>query len=201
MRSRIPLALSGMRIGLFGGSFNPPHAGHLHVSLEALKRCRLDQVWWLVSPGNPLKSDAPAPMSKRMEAAHRCARHPRLVVSDLERELGTRFTADTLEAMRSLYPGVNFVWIMGADNLAGFHHWGEWRWIIENYPIAVVVRPRRKLRAAGSVAARTYWRFRLASADAGRLAVSDAPCWSLLDGPTRDISSSELRRRAAGMPV
>ncbi len=191
----MPFAMPGMRIGLFGGSFDPPHSGHLHVSLEALKRCRLDRVWWLVSPGNPLKQDAPAPISKRLEAARRCARHPRLLVSDIEVGLGTRFTSETLNTLRSVYPGVGFVWIMGSDNLAGFHLWNDWRWIFENYPVAVLGRPNQKLRAARSVAARTYRQFMLAPADAGNLALSETPCWTLLDGPTLEISSSGIRNR------
>ena len=198
VRSRIPFALPGMRIGLFGGSFDPPHSGHLHVSLEALKRCRLDRVWWLVSPCNPLKQDAPAPISERLAAARRCALHPRLMVSDLELELGTGFTSETLNALKSMYPGVRFVWIMGADNLVGFHLWNDWRWILENFPVAIVSRPNQRLRAAGSVAARSYRRFRLAPEDAGRLALSETPCWSLLEGPTLEISSSGIRNRTLG---
>ncbi len=198
VRSRIPFAIPGMRIGLFGGSFDPPHSGHLHVSLEALKRCRLDRVWWLVSPGNPLKPDAPAPISERLAAARRFALHPRLLVSDLELELETGFTSETLKALRSMYPGVRFVWIMGADNLVGFHRWNDWRWILENFPVAVVSRPNQRLRAAGSVAARSYRQFRLAPGDAGRLALSGTPCWSLLEGPTLEISSSGIRNPTPG---
>lgn len=189
----MPFAMPGMRIGLFGGSFDPPHSGHLHVSLEALKRCRLDQVWWLVSPGNPLKHDSPAPIAERLEAASRCARHPRLLVSDIELELGTRFTSETLNALKSVYPGVRFVWVMGADNLAGFHLWNDWHWILENFPVAVLGRPNQKLGAVKSVAARTYRQFRLAPTDAGTLALSVPPCWTLLDGPTLNISSSGIR--------
>ena len=194
----MPFAMPGMRIGLFGGSFDPPHSGHLHVSLEALKRCRLDRVWWLVSPGNPLKQGAPAPISERLEAARRCARHPRLQVSGIELELGTRFTSETLNTLRSVYPGVRFVWIMGADNLAGFHLWNDWRWILENFPVAILGRPNQKLRAAGSVAARTYRQYWLVPTGAGLLASSGTPCWSMLDGPTLEISSSGIRNRNSG---
>ena len=130
----LPPAEPGMRVGLLGGSFDPPHAGHVHITRWALKAFRLDRVWWLVSPGNPLKTDAPADLARRVAAARAILRHPRAVVTDLEARLGTRYTAETVARLRRRYPGVRFVWLMGADNLAGFHRWERWTDILEMVP-------------------------------------------------------------------
>ena len=124
------LAQSGARIGLLGGSFDPPHAGHLHLSHEALKRFGLDAVVWLVSPGNPLKRHAPAPLAERLKAARDMVDHPRIHVSDIEARMGTRYTAETLAGVRARWPGARFCWLMGADNLAQFHRWDNWRGIM-----------------------------------------------------------------------
>ena len=118
MAEGFPVARAGRKIGLLGGSFDPAHEGHAHITREALKRFRLDEVWWLVSPGNPLKTRGPAPIEKRLTQAQRVMRHPRVRITALEQQLGTRFTAETLEALTRRYPGVSFVWLMGADNLA-----------------------------------------------------------------------------------
>ncbi|MFZ8958590.1 MAG: nicotinate (nicotinamide) nucleotide adenylyltransferase, partial [Paracoccaceae bacterium] len=143
LRHTLPFAPEAARIGLFGGSFDPPHAGHLHISREALKRLRLDQVWWLVSPGNPLKSRGPAPLDARINAARALqVGHPKLRVTGIEAQLGTRFTAQTLRQMQALYPKLRFVWMMGADNLAQFHLWQDWQEIISSLPIAVFARPQ-----------------------------------------------------------
>ena len=187
-----PVAYPGMRIGLLGGSFDPAHTGHVHITREALKRLGLDRVWWLVSPGNPLKAHGPAPMAARMAAARVVMDHPRVVVSDLEARLGTRLTADTLAALQPRYPGVRFVWLMGADNLAGLHRWGRWQEVVARVPLAVFARPGAGMRALSSPAARRMapWRVR---PPAG---LDQAPGWSFLQVPLRHISSSELR--AAG---
>ena len=121
-----PKATDGMRIGLLGGSFDPPHAGHVHITRQALRRFGLDRVWWLVSPGNPLKVDGPAPIEKRIAACQEIMQHPKVLVTDIEVQLETRFTADTIEKLQGIYPNVNFVWLMGADNLASVHKWGRW---------------------------------------------------------------------------
>ncbi|WP_239031931.1 nicotinate-nucleotide adenylyltransferase [Paroceanicella profunda] len=184
-----------MRVGLLGGSFDPPHGGHAHITRWALRRLGLDQVWWLVSPGNPLKTEGPAPLARRMAAARALMQHPKVRVSDIETRLGTRYTAATLSAMLRLYPGVHFVWLMGADNLASFHHWEDWQRIMEMVPIGVLARPGGQLAAGLSPAARRYARFRLPRAEAGRLALAPSPAWTLLTGPMLDISSSEIRRR------
>ena len=143
----LPPTTAGMVVGLFGGSFNPPHAGHAHVAATALKRLHLDRIWWLVSPGNPLKDvHALPPVAERLAAVRRLARHPRAVVTDLEARLGTRYTVDLVRRLVSLRPGVRFVLVIGADNWAGFHRWGGWRDIARLVPIAVVDRPGATFR-------------------------------------------------------
>jgi len=134
----MPLAYAGQRIGLLGGSFDPAHGGHAHITREALKRFQLDAVWWLVSPGNPLKARGPAPLEARMAKAREVMDHPRVVVTDLEARLGTRYTAQTLRALQARNVGVQFVWLMGADNLAQFHRWQDWQWIMEHVPVGVM---------------------------------------------------------------
>ena len=140
-RLRLGMLAPG-RVGLLGGSFNPAHGGHLHVSREALKRLDLDEVWWLVAPQNPLKAvRGMAPFDKRLAGAKRLARDPRIRVLDLERRLGTRYTVDTVAALRRLFPKIRFVWLMGADNLAQIRHWQRWTRIFAALPIAVFARP------------------------------------------------------------
>ena len=127
MRQGFPIATRGQRIGLLGGSFDPAHAGHAHITREALRRFGLDRIWWLVSPGNPLKAHGPAPMAERLARARRVMPDPRVSITGLEAELGTRYTAQTLARLGALYPGVRFVWLMGADNLVQFDRWENWR--------------------------------------------------------------------------
>ena len=192
-----PPATPGQRIGLLGGSFDPPHAGHLHITRRALAAFRLDWVWWLVSPGNPLKPAAPADLARRLAAARALVAHPRVVVTDIEARLGTRYTAATLAALRRRYPGVRFVWLMGADNLAGFHRWERWDAIMRMVPVGVLARPGEQLRAGLSPAARRYARWRLDPGQAAALADRAPPAWVLLPGPMRDLSSTALRARGA----
>jgi nicotinate-nucleotide adenylyltransferase len=188
-----PHAAPGQRIGLLGGSFDPAHAGHLHVSRWALKALGLDAVWWLVSPGNPLKADAPADLARRLAAAQALVRHPRIKLTDLEAQTGTRYTAATLTALQARYPGVRFVWLMGADNLGSFHHWDRWETIMALVPVCVLARPGEQLRAGLSPAARRFARWRLPQAEAKALPFRRPPAWVLLTGPMLDLSSSELR--------
>lgn len=187
------MARPGRRIGLLGGSFDPPHAGHRHITLEALKRFQLDEVWWLVSPGNPLKTSGPAPLEERLTAARRLMDHPRVRVTDLERRLGTRFTAATLEALQRRYLGVSFVWLMGADNLASFHRWDRWRTIFQTVPLGILARPGDRISARMSPAARQFRSARLRSREAGILADCDAPAWCFVNVPMNPISSTALR--------
>lgn len=192
-RHALPFAPKGARIGLFGGSFDPAHAGHVHVTRHVLRRLKLDQIWWLVTPGNPLKAHGPAPLDTRLDRARALMQHPRVQVSPLEAQLGTTYSADTLSAMSQLYPKRDFVWIMGADNLAGFHKWDSWREIAATLPIAVVARPGQQRAALSSVAARSFAHARLPDRAAGTLAGRAAPAWCFVMLPMRDISSSRLR--------
>ena len=188
-----PHAAACQRIGLLGGSFDPPHAGHVHITRWALKAFGLDRVWWLVSPGNPLKPDAPADLARRLAAARAIMAHPRVEVTDLEARLGTRYTAATLEALKTRWPGVRFVWLMGADNLAGFHRWQRWDEIMRLVPVGVLARPGDQLRAGLSPAARRFARWRLPQHEARALPFRDPPAWTLVSGRMLDLSSSELR--------
>lgn len=193
MRQGYPIATPGMTVGLLGGSFDPAHAGHAHLTRQALKRLGLDRVWWLVSPGNPLKPDPPAPIAERMARARGVMAHPRVVVSDIEARLGTRYTAKTLEKLLALYPGVRFVWLMGADNLAQLHHWRSWDWIMTHVAVAVFARPGTRLAARGGRAAEEYARFRVPAEAARLVAGMRAPAWCFLDMPLNDLSSSAIR--------
>ncbi len=195
-RDDLPPAGPGQRIGLLGGSFDPPHEGHLHISKQALVRFGLDRVWWLVSPGNPLKPDSPAAFERRMAACRALvAGNRRIVVSDLERRLGTRHTVRTLERLIRLYPGVRFVWLMGADNLEGFHRWRGWQRIMGMVPVGVLGRPGHVVRAGLSPAARAFGDARLPARRAHCLPLAAPPAWCLLPGPTVDLSSTGLRER------
>jgi nicotinate-nucleotide adenylyltransferase len=175
-----PIADS-MRIGLLGGSFNPAHNGHLYVSEIARKALKLDYVWWLVSPGNPLKSE-PAPLELRMMRARNAVRAPRIRVTDIERRLGTRYTVDTIAALQRRFPSVHFIWLMGSDNLDQFARWRRWRDIAARIPIAVVRRP-------GSV---------LASLHAPLMRLGSVRSLTVLDGPRSQESSTERRTEALG---
>jgi nicotinate-nucleotide adenylyltransferase len=187
-----PPALPGLRIGLLGGSFDPPHAGHVHITRRALSVFRLDRVWWLVSPGNPLKPDSPAAIARRVAAAQALLTDGRVVVSDIEARLGTRYTAETLDHLLPR-PGVRFVWLMGADNLATLHRWERWESIMERVPLGVLARPGAQLRAGLSPAARRYAGARLPAHAAPALASRHAPAWCLVPGPMRALSSTALR--------
>lgn len=192
-RTGWPVATTGMTVGLLGGSFDPAHEGHARISREALKRFRLDRVWWLVSPGNPLKTRQPAAMAERLVRARAVIGHPRVVISDIEARLGTRHTAQTLRRLMAFYPGVRFVWLMGADNLAEFHRWQDWDWIMTHVPIGVFARPGARLAARGARAADEYARYRLPAEAAGLLARSPPPAWCFLDVPMLGHSSSAIR--------
>lgn len=191
----MPIATQGLRVGLLGGSFDPPHSGHLHISKWAMKEFGLDRVWWLVSPGNPLKAEGPADLDRRMVACNALNDHPRIIVTDLERRFGTRYTAETLTALQARYVGVRFVWLMGADNLADFHRWDRWQDIMNMMPIGVMARPDQQIAAGCSPAARMFRRKRLSSRRSNALPFRQAPCWSLLTGPMVNMSSTQIRAR------
>lgn len=184
----------GCRVGLLGGSFNPAHAGHRHISLEAMKRLGLDAVWWLVSPQNPLKPAAGmAPFAERMDSARRAARHPRIVVTGIEAELGTRYTADTLRALTARFPRTEFVWLMGADNLAQIRHWQRWTKIFETMPVAVYDRPSYSLRALSGLAAQRFARARIDQDHTRALAGTAPPAWVFFLAKRHPASATALR--------
>ncbi|MBT0955916.1 nicotinate-nucleotide adenylyltransferase [Alphaproteobacteria bacterium KMM 3653] len=193
MRHEIPFAAAGAVVGLLGGSFDPPHAGHVHITREALKRFGLDQVWWMVSPGNPLKARGPAAIGRRLSAAQEIMQHPRVRVTEIEALLGTRYTAQTLSRLQELYPRVRFVWLMGADNLADFHRWDNWRGIMQSVPIGVIARPGDRLSARNSKAAEAFARYRLPASASHLLGRSGAPAWCFVNVPMLAISSSAIR--------
>ena len=184
------------RIGILGGSFNPAHDGHRHISLEALKRLRLDEVWWLVSPQNPLKpQEGMAPFEDRIEKAKSVADHPRIRVTDIEKGFGTTYTAETLARLCRRFPTQRFVWLMGADNLSQISHWSRWTRIFHTVPVAVFDRPSYSLGALSGRAARRFHRERIKESRAGRLADMRPPAWVFLHTPLNATSATALRAR------
>lgn len=186
-----------MRVGLFGGSFNPPHEGHALVAEIALRRLRLHQLWWMVTPGNPLKDKgALRPLAERIAASEAMAPGPRVKVTAFEARFGLSYTAQTLSFVKMRNPGVDFVWVMGADNLADFHRWQDWQAIAGTFPIAVIDRPGSTLAYLSAKMAKTFARARVDEADAGRLAAMPAPAWTFIHGPRSLQSSTKLRTAA-----
>lgn len=196
MKQGFPIARAGEVVGLLGGSFDPAHAGHAHISREALKRFGLARLWWLVSPGNPIKQHGPAPLALRMARARAVMQDPRVTITDIESRLGTRYTAQTLRALQARYPGVRFVWLMGADNLAQFHHWQDWRQIMMSVRVGVLARPGDRISARMSPAARLFSTSRIAGRASHLLARTEAPAWCFVNVPMVAQSSSAIR--AAG---
>lgn len=196
---RMPYVEKGMQVGLFGGSFNPPHAGHALVAEIALRRLALDQLWWMVTPGNPLKSVRElAPLTERLRLSEEITKNPRIKVTAFEAAHHIRFTADTLALVRARNPGVDFVWIMGADSLRDFHRWQRWRQIMLTFPIAVIDRPGATLSFLSSVMAKTFDYARVDERDAQRLAHMRAPAWTFIHGPRSPLSSSAIRQVTEG---
>jgi nicotinate-nucleotide adenylyltransferase len=189
----------GMRVGLYGGSFNPVHEGHAHVAETAMARLKLDRVIWLVSPQNPLKSSREtAPLSARLAAVRAVATASGMVVSDIETRLGSQYTIDTIRLLKARNPGVHFVWIMGADSLKDFHRWRGWTQIMREVPVAVVSRPWASLRARLSPTARRFAHARHSAREAPILATLPAPAWVYLRGPFHFASSTAMRERMRG---
>lgn len=198
MKANFPIALTGMRIGLLGGSFDPAHDGHVQISEFALRRFGLDRVWWLVSPGNPLKSRQPAPIRDRIRAARSIVQNPKIEITDIEARLDTRLTADTIARLRQLYSGVEFVWLMGSDNLVQFDQWERWQDIAAQVPIGVLARPGSRLSARCSRAAHIMRRWRLREVEAPRLSKLEAPAWVLVNLPMSPLSSTAIRTGLRG---
>lgn len=192
--TKIPPTQPLQRIGILGGTFNPAHDGHRHISLMALQRLRLQKIWWMVTPGNPLKAnDGLPPLDARAAYAEQLADHPAITVTGLEAGIQTRFTYDTLRVLTQRFPATRFVWLMGADNLAQFHRWQGWKEIAQLMPIAVIDRPGSSLATRSSVAAQALARFRVKEENAGALPSMKAPAWTFLHGPRSDLSSTAIR--------
>jgi nicotinate-nucleotide adenylyltransferase len=182
-------------IGLLGGSFNPAHEGHRHVSLLALQKLKLDEIWWLVSPQNPLKPrNDMAPLEERLSRARKIvARDRRIKVTDIETTLGTRYTADTIDALQRQFPRLDFVWLMGADNLAQISRWDRWQSIFQAVPIAVFDRPAYSLSALKAKAAQRYSSRRVAPEQAGELAALEPPAWTFIRLRLHPASATQIR--------
>ncbi|MGE0746388.1 MAG: nicotinate-nucleotide adenylyltransferase [Rhodospirillales bacterium] len=192
------LGAPGLKVGILGGSFNPAHDGHRHISLLALKLLHLDEVWWLVSPQNPLKPvEGMAPFEERLEGARELARHPNIIVTDLEQRLGTRYTAETLPLLRQCFPRTQFVWIMGADNLVQISHWHRWTKIFNTMPIAVFDRAPFGFDALAGQAAHAFARFKLKRRDACRLVEKKPPAWTFFHTQLHPGSATQIRARRA----
>jgi nicotinate-nucleotide adenylyltransferase len=191
---KLPPFAPGMKIGLFGGSFNPPHDGHREASLLALRRLQLHRIWWLVSPGNPLKDARDlAPLARRVEAARRVSHHPRIKITAIEAAIGSTYTFDTISYLKQRCPGVHFVWVMGADNFRYFDCWQRWRDIARLVPIAIVDRPGFTLTALHGRAAEALAPYRRDESYAPALAAAAPPAFTFLHGPRSPMSSTALR--------
>ena len=195
----MPHAARGIAVGLFGGSFNPPHAGHALVAEIALRRLALQQLWWIVTPGNPLKAGRQlAPLGDRLARSQAIATDPRIKVTAFEAAHRLRYTADTLALVKARNPGVDFVWIMGADNLRDFHRWQRWREIATTFPIAVIDRPGATLSYLSSIMAKTFDYARVDEDDAPALARKRPPAWTFIHGPRSSLSSTAIRNAGGG---
>ncbi|WP_051540931.1 nicotinate-nucleotide adenylyltransferase [Ahrensia sp. 13_GOM-1096m] len=190
----MPYVEKGMTVGLFGGSFNPPHDGHRLVSEIALRKLGLNQLWWMVTPGNPLKDTSKLPsLAERIALSEKLNHDPRIKITGFEASLNTAYTAQTLAMIHKRNIGVNFVWIMGADNLASFHKWQNWQIIAQTFPIAVIDRPGSTLSYLSSIMAKTFDYARVDENDAPALAHLKAPAWTFIHGPRSRLSSTAIR--------
>ncbi|MBL0372259.1 nicotinate-nucleotide adenylyltransferase [Rhizobium sp. KVB221] len=191
----MPHVETGMLVGLFGGSFNPPHEGHRLVAEIAIRRLGLDQLWWMVTPGNPLKSKRYlAPLAERIALSEKMATDPRIRVTAFEKALGLNYTAEVLDRIKARNSGVRFIWIMGADNLRDFHRWQNWKKIALTFPIAVIDRPGDTLSFLSSTMAKTFDHARVDEDDANTLGRTPAPAWTFIHGPRSTLSSTAIRK-------
>ncbi len=195
MKYGFPLALPGQSIGIFGGTFDPPHAGHLLVAKRALRRMGLDEIWWIPTTGNPLKSRQPTPIAQRMTAIQDMIIDPKMKVVDIETQLKTRYTIDTLKALQSQYNGVNFVLVFGADILREMHRWKYWKELAELAPICAIARPGDQLGAGLSPFAQVFAKYRLEPEEARLLPYAQTPAWVILPGVMSELSSTQIREQ------
>lgn len=194
---KMPPVAPGMKIGLFGGSFNPPHEGHLLVANTALRRLQLDQIWWMVTPGNPLKDHSfLKPLEERIKASEDLVTNHKIHTTAFEAALRSPYSAATVQTILARCPAVHFVWIMGADSLATFHLWHHWRTIVQSLPIAVIDRAQARMSALSSPMAQIYKNARIDESDAAKLALMSPPAWVYLHGPRSPLSSTLLRQKA-----
>lgn len=192
---RLPFVSSNMRIGLLGGSFNPPHEGHREVSLNLLKQLDLDQIWWLVSPGNPLKSHTELlSLNERLQLCEAFTAHPKLKVTGFEVHRPNAYTVETLTFLKKRFPSTYFVWIMGADNLVHFHKWKHWHRLFATFPIGIHDRPGYRYQALASRTAHWYQHQKISAEKSRQLAALKAPAWAFLPTPLYDISSTQIRK-------
>ena len=189
----VPLVLKRQKIGLLGGSFDPAHKAHLHISKYALKYFDLDQVWWMLTPSNPLKKNSPSPINDRFNAAKPLVQHPRIFVTKIEDELNTVYTAQTLRLIEKRFPNVKFIWLMGADNLFQFDKWVNWTEIVHRVPIGILARPDHTLAPLKSKMARTFSYCRLRASQSRKLGNLEAPYWCYKNLPLLNVSSSQIR--------
>jgi len=195
----MPAVKAGMTVGLFGGSFNPPHEGHLLIAQHAIEALKLDQLWWMVSPGNPLKDHSELPtLAERIRLSETLVDDPRIKVTGFEAAHKIRYSAETIELVLGKLPDVRFVWVMGADSLATFDKWARWEWIVETIPIAVYNRPGSSLADHSSVMAQTFAAAKIDEARASELAQMQPPAWTFIHGPLSPLSSTELRKGGRG---
>ena len=190
---KIPLVSRRRKIGLLGGSFDPAHEAHLHISKYALKYFNLDQVWWILSPSNPLKKNNPGPMNERFYHANLLVEHPKIFVTKIEEELNTVYTAQTLKLIQRRLPNVRFVWLMGADNMIQLDKWMNWTEIVNRVPIGILARPNNTLAPLKSKMARTFSGCRINANQSRNLANLKAPSWCYKNLPLIDLSSSQIR--------
>ncbi len=192
-----PYPLPSQRVGVLGGSFNPAHDGHRHISLVAMKRLNLDHIWWLVTPQNPLKPrNSTAALNDRLAGARRTARHPRIIITDIEAHFGTTYSIDTVTHLQNRYPHTRFVWLMGADNFIQLPRWKRWTDLMARIPVAVIARPGYHLKAGLSQAACRYQASRLTEQRMGLLATMKPPAWALILSKLHPASSTEIRASA-----
>lgn len=193
LRATLPPSADGQAIGLLGGSFNPAHAAHVQISDTAIRRLGLSRVWWIVTPGNPLKGNAPSPLDARIAAARKLVGSRPITVTGFERHLRDPYTISTLTYLRRRRPGTRFIWVMGADCLAEFHRWRQWREIMRLIPVAVIDRPGWRMKALSSIAATAFATSRVPEAEAAALVSMPAPAWTFLTAPLSDLSSTAIR--------